>query len=421
METYLYNMETDLSNKDSKISFSFVVLLIFAFLRPIFVGLPKLQSINLLDTFGIAISFLILIALITDIRKIQFDFITSMIFVLCFYWFLSILWGSYIREVARYTLPFLLFFLVRTSLTNNDQIALFLEYLIMGYSYLILASFFSIIMGSSETVYMYYSDYERYQGVTQGVHALAHSMMFFTFFFAFYLTMNKPKNKIIYPLAFVLFIISIYCLVLTYTRTVLFGFIIFWTCYLFPTNKKLFFILILMTLPLIVVFQDQAERVIFQDKNPQLNHIDEADLDHASSGRLTIWQMDLDILSRRELSEIFLGLGIGADGNEMYDPHRKFIQAHNDYLSIVMSSGIFGLIIYLIIFGTIFKKILSLNPITEKKYFFIAFFISILVMGFVSNSYVGRFEMTQYLWLFMGLIYAQAQIATGKDSRSRRM
>jgi O-antigen ligase len=402
-------MTNDLIINKSNYSLGFPILIIFACLRPIVVGIPQAELLNILDTFGIIISFLILVSILINIKSLKVDFINLMILVFCSYCYLSIFWDSDIREVAKYTLPFLLFFSARISVKRNEQIAILLKWFILGYSYLILASFFAIITGSSDIFYEYSSDLERYGGVTTGSHTLAHMMMFYNFIFAYYIIIGNRQNKIMNLILFLLFILSVYCLVMTYTRTTLIGFAIFWAIYLSKNNKKVLLIGLLISLPLFGLFADKIEIVFLQNKGEKVNKVEDVDINRASSGRLYLWERNLTIFAKSDPLQKLLGLGIGGEGTSSAARERKFIAPHNDYLSILMTTGIMGLLIYFIILGTILAKIVSLRQ-RKIKYLFLGMFISVLIMGAVSNSYIGRFEMTQLFWLFMGLLYCQDQL-----------
>jgi O-antigen ligase len=111
------------------------------------------------------------------------------------------------------------------------------------------------------------------------------------------------------------------------------------------------------------------------------------------------------------LTKKLLGVGLGNELKRF--PGTISIMwagSHNDYLSLTIMTGIIGLLLYLMIYGSVFFLLLSAPLSQEIRLFGIFVFISVIVMNFVSNSYIVCFQMAQLLWFLIGLLYAQGKI-----------
>ncbi len=377
------------------------ILLIFALLRPITIGIVQYIPF-ILELFAVTFSLLFIIIICANLRNIKYDNIDIIIFIYYFYCGLSILWGSSYREVCRFILPILLFYVVRITITDINAIKALLTSFILGYSFLILGSTFLIISGRSESIIVYHSGIERFQGMASGQHALAHSMFIFSIIYALFKIYYINTSKILEYILLLLLICSIYCLYKTFTRTALLGLIIFWMILIFGCNKKLFVSLILGALIISFFNYEKIHQVIWQVE-PDIGHSE--NIDHASSGRLTLWSHNLYIFSQLTIVEKMLGIGIGNEGTQIKELQNITAFSHNDYLTLLMTTGIIGLLLYLLIIYNFIIHVTTLYLEYKVKYIFISFFVSVCIMNFFSNSYINRFELGQLFYLFMGLAY----------------
>jgi len=267
----------------------------------------------------------------------------------------------------------------------------------------------------------YWTGIERFEGAFTSSHPLAYAMLFFSFVYCLLNRIHKLEGKLSrFGLSF-FHLLAIYCLYKSYTRTAMVGFIIFWSIYLWGTNKKRFFLAI-MACVLITILSYQKIEVIFWQigKHGQT----EIDLDAASSGRLTIWHHNLQVFLDSDISEQLLGLGLGSETRRGIASEKDVWQPHNNYLNLLMSLGIIGLFSYLILIANLLWDIYTCGLDKSEKFLFAAIFISTGAMNFLSNAVIFRPELSQYFWLFMGFFYfskdcAEADQLSSTESLSR--
>lgn len=76
--------------------------------------------------------------------------------------------------------------------------------------------------------------------------------------------------------------------------------------------------------------------------------------------------------------------------------------SHNDFLEVMMQTGLIGLLIYLMMQFCIYSKIRQLKG--KELYVFLALFYAVNFMNFISNSYVSRFGLGQIFYAVLAFI-----------------
>jgi len=384
------------------------ILGIFLFLRPITVAFHHIGNISILDLYGITISYLIILGLLLNIKQIRLDSTSLLIILFSFYCLMSFFWGSDYRDVVRMIFPFLPFFLTKAVVCDKKSSIFILEILTWGYLVSICGSIAMILLGVSETV-ITGSMVERQSGLSAGVHTQGHLMLFFSFSFALYCLLEKEK-RYMKLIMFLLFFGSLFCILKTYTRTVFLGGIIFWFSYLFWRNRRLFLCLLILSLVIIFFKFNDVKKIVIQEEAISSSS-ERFDINDVSSGRIWLWKHNLELFAELPLTKKLLGVGLGNELKRFPGTiSRMWAGSHNDYLSLTIMTGIIGLLLYLMIYGSVFFLFLSAPLSKEIRLFGICVFISVIVMNFVSNSYIVRFQMAQLLWFLIGLICAQGKI-----------
>lgn len=201
----------------------------------------------------------------------------------------------------------------------------------------------------------------------------------------------------------ILFILSLFCMYKTYTRTVLLGGLIFWVIFLWKKNKKALLLFAVAGSVISLLYMTSVKNLFWQTRGlGKSSH----DINAASSGRTEIWEHNLKILADQPITRTILGVGLGQEENPIPDTFDKWAGAHNDYLSLLFMLGIIGLVLYLLIYGVVIRAVLNERFNRGIKYLYLGMAVSVLTMNIVSNSYIVRFQMAQLLWLFMGIFYA---------------
>ncbi len=411
----------NISRGDISIKIGQMVLFIFLLLRPATVSFHHIGSISLLDIFGTASSYLMIIGLLFNLKRLRLDLTSILILFFVLYCIISIAWGSEYRDVARMTLPFLPFFLVRSVVNDERSIIRLTKVHMLAYTVPIFGSIFLMATGASETM-VTGSMIERQAGLSSGVHTLGHLLLFFSFTFGFYLLVQKDRSKLFRWVMFVFLIGSLFCIYKTYTRTVFLGGGLFWFTYLFYFKRKYFYLTSIIFLS-VAIFKFDVVRNMVTQENAYSQTINKKglDLNAAGSGRLGIWEHNLTLYSELPLISQLVGVGLGNELKPIAGTvNKQWIGSHNDYLSLLIMTGVVGLFIYLMIYASLLRAIMRYPGDKNLKMFSLAVLFAVIIMNFVSNSYIVRFQMAQLFWFLMGLLYVKYNLDIIKNKTSRK-
>ena len=381
----------------------FLCLCAFALLRPIlcvqYFAEYSIFGINFLELFSIGISYLLIIASLFAFSKFRFfplDFVTVVGLLFCVHLLVTIALGSHIQATLRLILPIVVFFSVRTIITEKKQIITLLYLAILSYIIPLFGSTWLIILGESVGKTIYQTGLARYDGLYLKIHTFAHAMFIFLFLFLLYLTLNKNglKGKRLFILfLYFLSLLAIFSLFKSYTRNVWIGLVILLTFYL--AGRRNYIILATMFLGAIVVAVTSSSfHTIFFDFIEPLTG--EKDLDTMGAGRFRIWTNLLQMFQNLPLSAKLMGDGIGQERMGF-----RIGRGHNDLLSLLYTSGFIGLFLYLIFFFRMAYDIIRSYVNRQLKYLFLGFLCAVFFMNIASNSYLTRIELGQYFFLII--------------------
>ena len=383
------------------INLGFLILLLFAISRPITLTFTRfsIEGLSAFELFGICISYLILIAVLIGLRQLPLDRTTLLSLVFCYYCVVSMFWGSNISMVARATLPFLIYLAARIYIVDLKKANAILIALTISYLIPITMNMYDLALGKSFSEADYFTGISRFGGSYKGSHVLAYSMLVFSFLYCLMhriVTINGRFRRIG---IFLILLFSLLCIYKSFTRTVLFGSMVYWLIYLWGNNRKYFFVTILACGLIGIAASQQVEKIVWKTQ--------EHDINMASSGRLTLWGHNIKVFADSNPLQQLFGRGLGvetktADDTEFND---WVWPSHNDYLSLLMTTGVIGLLLYLFLLVSLMWDIFSCELDLKTKYLFGAIVISAAFMNFVSNAVIFRVELSQYFWLFMGYFY----------------
>jgi hypothetical protein len=377
----------------------FQALVVFAFLRPILTTLAIKGGFPIHIILPSFFSYFLLVLLLFVIAqtKPKPDAIGSLIIIYCIYAAYSLTWESDYESLVRMTMPFIGFFSARIFLDNPKEVRLVLFALIAGYLIPIIGSSYLILTDSSIQKIDYYSEVERQIGLYKNIHTCAHAMGFFSVLFAFFLKNKRNISTIRRYVVYIIFVLSVYNMWNTYTRSVYIGFLIFWMLYLFQTNKRYFFVCFFGLL-LFGLWNHSSITNIFLKTN-------EWTLDGASSGRLTLWVHNLKLFWEWPFYNQLLGSGLGTEAGSVIGGEFDLWSSHNDWISLLLTSGIIGFILYGTIVFTMGRDIFRSNLDKKTKAFFSSTLIMFIFISMITNGYIGRFERSTTFWLIMGCFY----------------
>lgn len=377
----------------------FLLLITLAFLRPLLTVFTEVAGIPLNIGVTLLISYLLLFFSLCMIKNIldNFDSLELIIGIFSLYIIFSVAWGSDLGNVARMILPFITFYAARLFLDSPKKVRYVLIALILGYVLPIVGSFILMFSDSSVKMIEYYSKVERQAGLYNGIHTCAHSMGFFSILFAFYFAQKRGTSAFSKSILFILLVLSIYNLYYTYTRSAFLGFLIFWASYFFLWRKRYLIYSILVTLP-IIVWKISSLFIIFFKTS-------EADINAGSSGRIEIWTHNINLFFDFPFYVQLIGNGLGSESKTVIGGPKDIWSSHNDWISLLMTIGVVGLLLYGYIFIKLLVDIIRSNLDIQIKAIYISFITMVIFISFFTNGYVGRFEMIQMFWLIMGCSY----------------
>jgi len=385
-----------------KKDFGYYILFFFAFFRPLtlVLGSYSIYGINILEIFPVLIFYLSFIVIIYNAKSIKINYIAIAIGMFMLYCIVSALWGSEYKDIARKITPFFMIFLVTSSVKSEYQIKILLIAIVIGYIYPILGSMYAIMSGIDKGFLVYHTDDIRSIGIFLNSHSLGHAMLLFIFIYyllRFYYIINSKFFRIMLDL---FFLCSLYCFYKAGTRTTFVGLIIFCSIILWR-YYKLYLLLFLTMLIIIVIFRyDKVSPIIWQTKD-----IDRQSLDSASSGRLTIWRHDINTYADFSIDKKLLGSGLGSEAKPFLIKKEAIISAHNDYLALLLTLGVVGLLSYMSIFSGLFIDIFNFKSNALIKTFAMSILLSVLAMNGISNSYLSRVELAQGIYFIYGIFY----------------
>ncbi len=161
------------------------------------------------------------------------------------------------------------------------------------------------------------------------------------FIFYIQVIINQLRNrKIKWALLFLL-IISFFCLFKTYARNTYLGLVFFWAIALWGYNKKYFFIVLISSLIIGVLYLGTFQQIFFKTQ--------EFDINTASSGRLFLWEHNINIFLTSSFDRKLLGHGLELDLIALSAQRYDIWSSHNDYLHLLLQLGGVGLLAYLLI------------------------------------------------------------------------
>jgi len=280
-----------------------------------------------------------------------------------------------------YVIPFLLFFIRKKE---AFQVTFFeLKYFII----IILMAFVMLVM----TPKIIFAGREIFMPIINGPHTTTYSILIFYFF----IFLGYQKNMLT-KITFFFITIIVFVIVFGYkARNAELALIMFFTTYYFYKSKldNNLRNIILFLLFNIFLFLIYAINVFY---NPDWNEI--------SSGRLFVWLERINIALSYEWEKLLLGGGYGAD--LMYTTQWWWEKkaSHNDLLSLVFNSGLFSLILFLVIVSKLFQF---------SNNFQKAILVFLIVTSLTNTGYLGR----PIQFFYLVIIYIAANSSDSKKDR----
>jgi hypothetical protein len=313
--------------------------------------------------------------------------------------------GGSIKETFRFVLPMLAFFATRGALLNPKQIYIVLFLFLVAYVIPVVGSTVMTLSGEGAYMEVYQTGLVRFRGLYSRIHNFAHAMMVFIFFIFMFeekLRLNKLKSYVLWFIGGCLTLCALYNIYKSGTRTVMLGLSVLVACVLYG-KKKYVYILLLSIIVMVVFANSAAVHDLFFDIIDPLQG--KMSVDKMGSGRLGGWKEMLLMFLGTPFYLQVIGNGIG-NSNWMF-----FGKEHNDLLALCISLGYIGIIWYFVVLLRMSWDLIIRSSLAfSSKMFFLGFVTSVVLMNCASNSYLTRFDLSQYFFVICGIFYSSRNI-----------
>jgi O-antigen ligase len=322
---------------------------------------------------------------------------------------------SSLKSYVKWVLPPLSYIVLKRAIRDEAQYVRCLLILIIGFIVPVAASAWLTLHGKGLGFEVYWTGLKRYEGVYNNVHTFGHNMGLVIMLLALFVTLMKSRGAIVsrrfrtltYLWFLPLGVVALYCLYASQVRTVYIGLLVFAVVLLYQLNKKAL-VAFIATLAVVVISSAAIVQTVFFDV------VDATKggraVEQAGSGRPIIWKHNLAIYSELGLDRKMAGVGIGntviEGGNRIGGDEislNNVWNSHNDFLEVLMETGAVGFLLVVAIFALLLRSILRMPG--QDKYGFLAFFLAVVVMNVLSNSYISRFGLAQIF--FMVIVYVE--------------
>jgi len=226
-------------------------------------------------------------------------------------------------------------------------------------------------------------------------------MVLFSFTYSLFLTYKELKKPFFQYTVHSIFILSIYCLWHTYVRNGYLGLLLFWMIYLFRWKKR-YFIVFLIVLMGLGFWKSSTVQSVFWKADTWDR---EQNLNTASSGRIMLWSHNLNIFLEMPFYRKMIGSGLGSESDRVIGKEDEIWSSHNDYITLLMTLGVIGLLLYISIFILLLLDIIFYSKHNRAQSIYLSAIFVCLCTSMVTNGYVFRFETSQTFWLIIGCAY----------------
>lgn len=389
------------------------LLYIAAFLRPIFF-IDLGDGANLFDFAAIAIFAMLMLAFLSSAAQTRqltlsgIDLVIVGFAIWCLIALIIYFDKANPREVAKLLIPLFTFIVAKNVMRDEHDYRRMLQLMVIGFTIPAVGSAALIIIGQGVETTNYWTGLARYAGMFSGSHTMGHSMTFLIMLIVLVHTLSRHRpsgdgrRRMTAANAGMMLLaaIALFCLYKSQVRTAMLGLLVFVAVYLYFYNKRLLVIgsvagavLFAIVLPILVP-------VLFFDLMMAEKVEGKWSVEDIGSGRQDIWAGNLERFSGMPLDRQLAGAGIG--NKVQLGGGEGIVDSHSDVLDILVQTGMVGLLLYVVLQASIFLAILRLPRTTRP--IFLAIFLAVTVMNFVSNSYVSRFGLAQMLYIALAFV-----------------
>jgi len=315
---------------------------------------------------------------------------------------------------AKLVIPPLTYILLKRILPDRATHVRMLFLMLVGFLLPFFQSAALTFQGEGVDQVVYWTGTERYKGVYANIHSMAHNAGFAMMLGSVYLVLRRcqrvPLRWVELAVVATAFIVGLYLLYATQTRSVYVGVAAFFVTFLFFYSKRALALFIALAIAFLAYFWESISVIFFDFLDPRGAGFE---IEKAGSGRLAMWTRVWDQWIDSPFLNQLTGMGVTIPGGPKGGPaaiwakFRPWGDPHNDWLFVIMSLGLIGFGILVGLFASILRAVLRLRG--EEKFAMLALFAAVVLMNLITNSYITRFSMFQMF--FMVIVYADLRPA----------
>ena len=295
-------------------------------------------------------------------------------------------WKNYVE------LP-VIFWVVSTVIRTPKQMKILL--VLMALSVLMVNRSFHSTMGDRNVSHFSYG--VRYAGALgyAGENGLGAFEAEFTLFL---IGLYSYQKRWLYKLPMLLVIgTSIYCLIFTFSRGAYLAMVVGLLFLGFVKKRSLLLIAIGVVLAWQVVLPKAVQERL------TMTYSADGQLESSAEERVDLWEDAMAVIRANPL------IGTGYETYEFMARVGPYRDTHNLYLKVMLETGIFGLVLILVLMGKAFRAGWELSRCTQDPFLasiglgFAALMLSAMVANFFGDRWTYQ-QVSGYLWAAMGLV-----------------
>jgi len=379
-----------------------------------------IAGLNMLQLFSAAVFVLVSTQLFLDLKRMQqhpmFQLFLGYLVLMIIATVRSEDIARNLDSIVRYTVPFILFFMVSIYFDRRElRKTLLIVVACIGVVPL-LTSLYHMASGQMNQYSLH--GYNRLLGGYKNLHNMALMTLFFLSLWTFWLIQVRSMFKSIVLVGLIgLGTVSLY---MSYIRTGLLGWAVFLgTILLFQKRYRTLGMATAAGILIILFNADIQDRfsdllLVFDDENIML------DKRKLGSGRWGMWSMSMNEFLGRPAWDLILGPGLGGqrimtlDWVKLFHSKHITLDPHNDLLLMLYQIGPFGVLAYLAMQWKVFtiaREIWNM-PSADRFAKSVAIYsaalsAAVLITNCVSNSFIHRTSPGWYYWCICGILVAE--------------
>ena len=320
---------------------------------------------------------------------------------------------SSLERYAKFVIPLATYIMLKRILPDRTAHIQMVFLMLIGFLVPFIMSAIKTYQGDGIGQVIYWTGAVRYQGIYANIHTMGHNAAFAIMATIVYLAVRKSQKTplrlgeiIVMP---TVVCVAIYLLYASQLRSAILGLVIFFIITLYFLDKRGFALFLILSTAFVAYFWSEVSLMFYNIINPQDHGLDS---DALGSGRKVMWAWALERWLQAPLLHQFTGMGITTSGlHPMRTPPsgtffdgtiKPWPNPHNDWLYVLLSLGLIGLAIFVGLLGSILQAILRIPG--KEKFALLGFFVAVVVMIGLSNSYISFFALGTMFYML--IVYA---------------